>query len=478
MRFGIREICNVVFRAKAKQTLGSRTFFKDEPVLYFDTLKTSTIEGAATSVYAQGGPGNPRLVVWEGERTVTFTMEDALISKEGLAILTGAGLIDAKDANSKKGMFVHQYENYEVMKDNEIVIPEDYACWNKTAELKTVASDDKNYVATEIDPEDYANNAADIFVMVLDDRGNITVEPCIPAKVEYAKDKETGKPVSILTCYGHDGLIPKGSVVLVDYYVKRMSGATQIEITADKFGGAYYIEADTLFRREGDNVDMPANFIIPNGKVQSNFNFAMAATGDPSTFTFTVDALPDYTKFDRTHKVLVAIQMIEEEDSEEEAVRGVCFPRAATTTAVNATIKTVSNTEDAAEIEVTGTNVKDNFNDGDNKALFNMYGELAGKKAMALNLNLPVAGKTIRQVNPALEIYKSDTNVHDNDGTYVKTKTYPGSSKDDQYALLITGNDEITVEVYQGGTISSTTGDVTGGTLEKTFTITPDVTFA
>ena len=47
------------------------------PVLYFDTLKTSSLEGAATTVYAQGGKGNPRLVAWEGDRTVTFTMEDA-----------------------------------------------------------------------------------------------------------------------------------------------------------------------------------------------------------------------------------------------------------------------------------------------------------------------------------------------------------------------------------------------------------------
>ena len=80
MRFGSREVADVVFRAKGKQVLGSRTFYKNEPVLYFDTLKTSGLEGAATTVYAQGGRGNPRLIAWEGERTMTFTMEDALIT--------------------------------------------------------------------------------------------------------------------------------------------------------------------------------------------------------------------------------------------------------------------------------------------------------------------------------------------------------------------------------------------------------------
>jgi hypothetical protein len=37
----------------------------------------------------------------------------------------------------------------------------------------------------------------------------------------------------------------------------------------------------------------------------------MASSGDPSTFTFTMDAFPDYTRFDHSKKVLAAIQVIE-----------------------------------------------------------------------------------------------------------------------------------------------------------------------
>jgi hypothetical protein len=55
---------------------------------------------------------------------------------------------------------------------------------------------------------------------------------------------------------------------------------------------------------------MPAEFIIPNCKIQSNFTFTMASSGDPSTFTFTMDAFPDYTRFDKTKKVLAAIQIV------------------------------------------------------------------------------------------------------------------------------------------------------------------------
>ena len=108
MKFGVREICDVVLKAKAPQKIGNKIFYKGEPVLYFDTLKTSGMEGAATTVYAQGGRGNARLMAWEGERTVTFTMEDALISPEGFMILSGAGLIESGQGNK---VYQHVTEN-------------------------------------------------------------------------------------------------------------------------------------------------------------------------------------------------------------------------------------------------------------------------------------------------------------------------------------------------------------------------------
>ena len=64
-RFGSREICNVVFKAKSQRTIGNKTFEKGEPVYIFDSLKTSSLESAATSVYATGGRGNSRLVAWD-----------------------------------------------------------------------------------------------------------------------------------------------------------------------------------------------------------------------------------------------------------------------------------------------------------------------------------------------------------------------------------------------------------------------------
>ena len=72
-----------------------------------DTAKTSTLEGAATTVYATGGRGNTRLIAWEGEKTLTFTVEDALLSPVSFAMLSGAGLLKAA-SDSTDQIHFHQ----------------------------------------------------------------------------------------------------------------------------------------------------------------------------------------------------------------------------------------------------------------------------------------------------------------------------------------------------------------------------------
>ena len=308
-RYGIREICEVVFRAKNKMVLGGRTFYKDEPVIYFDTLKTSSLEGASATVYATGGRGNARLVAWDGERTLTFNMEDALISMESLSILTGSGLATA---TTNEPVYVHSTSKVEVKKKNTIVLDNIFACWNGAA----------TGTPTGATAEQLKHANADIFCMVLNDAGLVDVEPCIPAAVAYSEAGTT------ITCYADGATAHKdlevGSVVLVDYYVRKTTGTTMIEITPEIKGQNFYIEASTLFRDETTGLDMPAEFVIPNGKVQSNFTFSMASSGDPSTFSFVVDAFPAVTKFNKTKKVLAAIQVVNDEIVDEGGKREAC----------------------------------------------------------------------------------------------------------------------------------------------------------
>lgn len=274
------------------------------------------MEGAATTVYAQGGRGNARLVAWEGERTVTFTMEDALISPIGFSILSGAGLIEASEDQIIVQHVAEQTDKIKYSEGSvEIELEEDPAWYDPTNVDEE--GKDRNVLSEK---EDY------IYVMLLDSNGEVSSEPFLATRL---KEKTIKIESSMSALNGRDvdykatdlAKFDEVDAVLVDYYVARKSNAQQIEITADKFGGTYYLEASTLFRDSATGKDMPAEFIIPKCKIQSNFTFTMASSGDPSTFTFTMDAFPDYTRFDRTKKVLAAIQIISELGTENELRR-------------------------------------------------------------------------------------------------------------------------------------------------------------
>jgi len=377
MKFGVREICDVVLKKKSAGFFGQLYLDKDMPVVYFDTMKTSSLESAATTVYAQGGQGNPRLVAWEGDRTVTFTMEDALISPESFSILSGAGVMDA---TASKPIYIHTTEEVQV------------TCLKGDGTYDTATG---GYLVLSHAP----SPVGDFYIMLKNDDGTIRADRipmCIPwdadmtaAEYNYHgtnswltnpgegnvgydaalhQDQNKGYVVKLNTAFGkwadkyntdHADLIarghiqpavaPKGadttakyengklispvtaantaqifdyvmganagnpgSVMYVDYYVESVGYSKQVDIEAAKFGGSYYLEASTLFRDQATGEDYPAEFIIPNCKVQSNFTFTMAPTGDPSTFTFTLDAFPDYTKFDRSKKVIAALQIIDD----------------------------------------------------------------------------------------------------------------------------------------------------------------------
>lgn len=338
MKFGVREICDVVLKKKAAGYFGKLYLDKDMPVMYFDTLKTSSLEGQSTTVYAQGGKGNPRLVAWEGDRTVTFTMEDALISPESFSILSGAGFMDADDEHP---IYVHTTEEVQVKGDQAGGVLELSHAPATVGGLFIMLKNEDGSINTNRVPMEIPLGQNGVL-----DGKKINLTAAFNAWVskyntEHAKLIAAGKIMSAvapapvtnqddLDAYNNasstedfttvadyiDGTDPNypGSVMYVDYYVKSTQYVKQIDIEAGKFGGSYYLEASTLFRDQATGEDYPAEFVIPNCKVQSNFTFTMAPTGDPSTFTFTMDAFPDYTKFDKTKKVIAAIQIVEDKD--------------------------------------------------------------------------------------------------------------------------------------------------------------------
>lgn len=79
-QYGVKEVMNVIFY--------SITRIEDEefyiPVLYFDTLKVSTLSSGVETVSSSGGKANGKILSWNFGKDVKFRLEDALFSKLSL----------------------------------------------------------------------------------------------------------------------------------------------------------------------------------------------------------------------------------------------------------------------------------------------------------------------------------------------------------------------------------------------------------
>lgn len=232
-------------------------------------------------------------------------MQDALISPEGIAILTGA---EITEASSTKPIFVHATTEIDAT-----------GVTFSAGKVKATAIKLPVGVKPTTDPR------FGCYVMLKDGDGNFISEPFSSNTADGGAGKvtiteatgNTDTTVASLAI-AESTVIPglpttaKASdyTLFIDYYEKKEnSGTFQIDITPDKFGGYFYVEASTLFRNQATGQDDPAEFIIPNAKVQSNFTFSMASSGDPSAFDFTLDAFPGRVK-GTTKDVLAAIQVV------------------------------------------------------------------------------------------------------------------------------------------------------------------------
>ena len=325
MKFGVREICDVTFKTTAdNQKIGSKVFERaGTPCFMIDTAKTSSMEQATTTVYAQGGKGNTRLIAWEGEKTMTFTVEDALISPMGLAVLSGAGLIDPSQSAP---MHVHTTITKSLGSDSVVEITladlKEETGLNSATTFKVCTDTKIPTYATKIDGSgagiDYYDTITWGTITVSGDPETTTFTPISSSTEDIVIGGSTKYGVKVAkknSTPGGDPILAGAATVVLDFYLIMSKAVQEISIAPNDFGGYFYVEAQTLFRREDSGQDMAAELIFPRVKVQSGFTFSMASSGDPSTFTFTMDAFPGYTQFDRTKKVMCVIQVIGTDDA-------------------------------------------------------------------------------------------------------------------------------------------------------------------
>lgn len=226
-RFGVKEVADVIFY----------DLVSGKPVLFLDTLKMSNLENNAETSYAQGGKGNGRILGFDYNRTATFTLQDALMRPESLAMQAGAEI--------KKGVAkAHKREVLDVVGDAV------------TLAHAPIAGTSTVYLTTD----GYTHGAE---VTPISEAQNMT----FPAGT-------TGK-------------------VVVYYQYETGAGSEQIVISSDKYAGFYKVVGQTVVRNAQTNEDEPFEIVVPKAKIMSNWALNLSPEGEPAVFDMSLDVFKD-----------------------------------------------------------------------------------------------------------------------------------------------------------------------------------------
>lgn len=231
-RYGIKEVADVTFYKLDENGI------PQEPVLYLDTLKVSTIEQTAENTSARGGKGNPELILWDYGKEITVTLEDALFSAKSMAVMFGS-----------------------VNREGDVVIGDSSTITLK----KTVPISDVIFSGTNATVDIAGNQVSISAGTFYDEQGS-----------ETTLTSETTAPPESAKYFTFDLPVAEAHV---------------ITISAETFPGTYYITGDTYARRESNGEDEFFQFVIPKAKVLSEVTLTMEAEGDPSTFSMNVKVL-------------------------------------------------------------------------------------------------------------------------------------------------------------------------------------------
>ena len=276
-KYAIKEVADVMFYELDSKGAPSA------PVLYLDTLKTSTLSQSSEVVDARGGKGNVKILSWDTNKELTIEMEDAVYSAKSLGIMFGG---DMKVFGDKQEVLkTLRFDPAQIM------------------EASTASSSDKAYLTFDINGNKLyiAKTLVTAFSYQKNENGTITEVaepvPVSAASVNWATGKvQAGEPAAdteqtvefitfdLLDCTSSPVTRATGNGVI--------SGGVTIDIGAEFNSNTYYITGDTYARNVASGKDEFLQFIIPKGKVSAeDVSLTMEADGDPATFSMTVQCL-------------------------------------------------------------------------------------------------------------------------------------------------------------------------------------------
>ena len=263
---GIKELYEVVLKAKTPMQFGSRFLEEGEPVLYFNNVSLAQLSENSKPIIARGGWANRPRVIWEDRSDVYFSLVEGVMSAVSMGLLFNAQVLK-KEENS---IIVPKREGpYSLNEQHRLFLRH----WPVETSIK------KTFIY------EYERDVAQKKVYGKRIRGitsNLTGEekPCL----EVYEDDEHQIPADLTKEY------------IVDYYYEYKDEALIYLIHKERFNGLFSLEGKFHSKDENDGLNTTNLIYMPKVRVVSDLILRLGERIDPAVATFNIIGMPEKTE--------------------------------------------------------------------------------------------------------------------------------------------------------------------------------------
>ena len=287
--FGVKELNEVVLRAKVPMQFGSRRIEAEEPVLYFENISMALISEKNSPTMARGGWANLPRVIWEDRSEVSFTMSEGVMSSISMGVLLSANVTDNRE---EKPLLISKREG--------------------PFELSEKIVDGKTYHVLYLShqPIYYPTKKVFIFEYARD----------VVQKKVYGKQLDVEDPLNriCMAIYEDKDLQEDADIdkeYLVDYYYEYGEEALIYTVQKERFNGLFTLEGKFYSKDENEGRNYTNLIYMPKVRIVSDINLRLGERADPTVSVFNIIGLPETTT-DKKSMILEITRLSEDIDEE------------------------------------------------------------------------------------------------------------------------------------------------------------------
>ena len=289
--FGVKELYEVVLRAKVPMQFGSRFIEEGEPVLYFENINMAAISEKNNTIMARGGWANMPRVIWEDRSEVSFYMSEGVMSSISMSVLLSANVTSEKQQDLP--MYIPKREGpFELIE-------------------KEVDGQIYNVLYITHKPVYYPEKKIFIFEYSRD----------VAQKKVYGKPLEVNDPLG-RTCLAifEDKELKQNAdndkEYLVDYYYEYGDEALIYVVQKERFNGLFTLEGKFYSKDENEGLNYTNLIYMPKVRVVSDINLRLGERADPAVSTFNIIGLPENVGGNKKSLIMEITRLNSDEDGD------------------------------------------------------------------------------------------------------------------------------------------------------------------